>query len=68
MSKLGKPFLKNQIKTENQLQTALCQQKTTSKKWKFGSYKKKQKNRPRVNYAWIGRTILKKSDPKTLKK
>ena len=42
VSKLGKPFLKNQIKnkkTENQCQNAACEQKTTSEKWKSGSNK-----------------------------
>ena len=41
MSELGKPLKKNQVKkTKNQCQKAACEQKTTSKKEKFGSNKK----------------------------
>ena len=44
MSELDKPFLINQIKNikkkQNQSQNAVCEQKTTSEKRKFGSNKK----------------------------
>ena len=42
-SELGKPFLKKRDpikKTENQCQSVACEDKTTSEKWKLGSYKK----------------------------
>ena len=39
-------------------------EKTTSKKLKFGLNKK---TRPRMNYEWIGKIIEKKSDPKNRK-
>ena len=45
MSELAKPFLKKsdqklREKTENQSQSAACEQATTSEIWKFGANKK----------------------------
>ena len=60
---------KNQIKklkkkTENQSLNAACEQKSTSEKWKFGSYKK-------LGLEWttngLGKPFRIKSDPKNRK-
>ena len=49
---LGKHFPK--IPDKKQYQNVACEQKTTCKKEKFGPNKK---NRPRMNYEWIEKTI-----------
>ena len=62
MSELGKPFLKkNRQKPENQCQNATCEQETTIENGNLVQ----QKIRRRMNYEWIGKTIQKKSNPKS---
>ena len=64
MSELGKPFLKNFKKTENQCKNAACEQKIHYPGMEIWF---KQKSRSGMNYKWIRKTILKQSDPKNRK-
>ena len=69
MSELEKAFLKKSDKktkeTENQCQNAASGNK---KPLARNANSILTKNRPRMNYDWIGKTIFKKSDPKNRKK